>query len=235
MSNNSKNELFFSLSGDQISICLFNSKNGILKKCSNFQFPDRFENDLNFNVTKNLLYNNIKTFEKDNRILISNGILTIQSKKLETIKVCFKSLFDKKKLDIQDIPKFLKGGINEFVNNIKKIEILHILISKYIVNGKEYFKFPNDIKSDEIIFEIDFFCLEKSFFIKVQNLFKACNIQLTQIMSSEYSKKFASKTDISDCIAAKKALEESSLSEVEIIENIDKNRGLYDKIFNLFD
>ena len=54
-------------------------------------------------------------------------------------------------------------------------------------------------------------------------------------MSSEYSKKFASKTDISDCIAAKKALEESSLSEVEIIENIDKNRGLYDKIFNLFD
>ena len=50
------------------------------KKCSNFQFPDRFENDLNFNVIKNLLYNNIKTFEKDNRILISNGILTIQSK-----------------------------------------------------------------------------------------------------------------------------------------------------------
>ena len=134
MSNNTKNELFFSLSEDQISICLFNSKNGNLKKCSNFQFPDRFENDLNFNVIKNLLYNNIKTFEKDNRILISNGILTIQSKKLETITVCYKSLFDKKKLDIQDIPKFLKGGINEFVNNIKKIEILHILISKYIVN-----------------------------------------------------------------------------------------------------
>ena len=68
MSNNSKNELFFSLSGDQISICLFNSKNGILKML-NFQFPDRFENDLNFNVIKNLLYNNIKTFEKDNRYL----------------------------------------------------------------------------------------------------------------------------------------------------------------------
>ena len=70
----------------------------------------------------------------------------------------------KKNLSIQDIPKFLKGGINEFVNNIKKIEILHILISKYIVNGKEYFKFPNDIKSDEIIFEIDFLLREKFFY-----------------------------------------------------------------------
>ena len=54
-------------------------------------------------------------------------------------------------------------------------------------------------------------------------------------MSSEYSKKFASKTDISDCIAARKALEETNLSEVEIIKNTDKNRGLYDKIFGLFD
>ena len=38
MNNNSKNELFFSLSGDQISICLFNSKNGILKNALIFNF-----------------------------------------------------------------------------------------------------------------------------------------------------------------------------------------------------
>ena len=235
MNNKNKNDLFFSLSEDKISICLFSSISGNLKKCSNFQFSDNFENDLNFNVIKNLLYDKIKIFEKDNRILIFNGILTIKSKKLETIKVCYKSIFDKKKLDLQDIAKFLKGGINEFVNNVENFEILHILIRKYIVNGKEYFNLPNDLRSDEIIFEIDFFCLEKKFFKKVQNLFKACNIQLTQIMSSEYSKKFASKTDISDCIAARKALEETNLSEVEIIKNTDKNRGLYDKIFGLFD
>ena len=62
MINNSKNELFFSLSGDQISICLFNSKNGILKKCSNFQFPDRFENDLNFNVIINSAFSSTLDF-----------------------------------------------------------------------------------------------------------------------------------------------------------------------------
>ena len=235
MNNNHKNDFFFSLSDDKISLCLFNSNSGNLEKYYDFQFPDKFENDLNFNVLKNLLYDKIKIFEKDNKILISNGILTIQSVKLETITVCYKSIFDKKKLDFEDIPKFLKGGINKFINSVENIEILHILIRKYIVNGKEYLNLPNDIKSDEIIFEIDFFCLQRSFFLKVQNLFKACNIQLNQIMSSEFSKKFASKTDISDCIAARKALFETSLSEVEIIKNIDKNRGLYDKIFNLFD
>ena len=92
MNNKNKNDLFFSLSEDKISICLFSSISGNLQKCSNFQFSDNFENDLNFNVIKNLLYDKIKIFEKDNRILIFNGILTIKSKKLETIKVCYKSI-----------------------------------------------------------------------------------------------------------------------------------------------
>tara|TARA_B100000989_G_scaffold298892_1_gene290796 strand:- start:3508 stop:4215 length:708 start_codon:yes stop_codon:yes gene_type:complete len=235
MKNKNNNEIYFSLNNDKISICLFDTITGEIKKHCKFKLPGDFENNLNLNILSSLLSNNIKKLERDNGIFLNDGIVLVNSFSLETIQVCYKSIFDKKKIFLSDLPIIIKGGVKEFINNTTEHEILHILINKYIVNDKEYSIFPKNISASEIVLEVDYLCLKKKFHSKVLNLFKASKIEVKQIVSSEYSKSFYSKFDISECVSARKAVNYVNTSEVKIIKNSAKNQSLYNKVFNLFD
>ena len=84
--------------------------------------------------------------------------------------------------------------------------------------------------------------LKKIIFITIQNstvktlnkIFKDCNIEVKKIISYQYSNKFADKSDISPCIAAKKVIDGINPSEVILHKMHSKKQGLFEKMFNFF-
>ena len=120
------------------------------------------------------------------------------------------------------------------IRNNKNCVILHILVDKYIVDGKEYLNFPENVNYKEFIINVRFVTIQNSTAKTLINLFKSCNIEVKKVISHHYSSRFAEKDDISPCIAAKKVIDGINPSEVIIHNLYSKKQGLFEKMFNFF-
>ena len=114
--------------------------------------------------------------------------------------------------------------------------IAHILINKYIIDEKVYDFFPKNIDFKKIILEIEFICLDNNLINKVKSLFQECKIDVKNIISFDYAKKFLNQDkDYTLCVSAKKILNGANQSEVYFMDISSKKPSLFHKIFNFFD
>ncbi len=235
MSNSDYEDFYFGISENKIYICFFENEKTYFKKSINFEIPNTLNNNLNFKIISKLLKNNIRSFEKSLGIFLTKGNISIQSKTYQSILFSTKNIFDEKKLDEKVIANLVKVGTQYFVNYEKKLSIIHIIINRYIVDGKNYNNIPRNIKFKKIILELELICLDKNLINKVSNLFKDCKIEINKIVSFEYAKNFLEEDDKTMCISAKKVLSGINKSEIKIQE-IDQSKSiLFERIFNFFD
>ena len=236
MSNLDYGDFYFGISDNKIYICFFENGKNYFKKSVNFEIPDSLNNNLNFNVISNLIKNNIRRFEKNLGLFLTKGNISIQSKTYQNVIFSTKNIFDEKKLDEKIVSNLVKIGTQYFVNYEKRLSIIHIIINKYIIDGKNYNSMPRNLKFKKIILEIELICLEKDLINKVSNLFKECNIEIKKIVSFEYAKNFLDgEDDNTMCISAKKVLNGVNKSEIMIEENNQSKSTIFHRIFNFFD
>ena len=236
MNNSGKGEFYFGISDKKIHICYFESDKSEFKNSVNFEIPDSISSDLNFKIIFKLLKENIKKLEKKLGIFLNSGNISIQSSSYQSILISVKNIYDKKKLNTEDIGNLIQTGYHHFNINNKNLSIIHIIINKYIIDDKVYKLFPNNIFFKKIVLEIEFICLDQNLINKVKNLFKECNINLNKIVAFDYCQKFFKKDqDTTMCMSARSILKGANVSEVLIKENSNKNPALFDKIFNFFD
>ena len=236
MNSNDKLGFYFGISDTKIYICFFDDEKKKIKNVVQFEIPGNINNNLNFKVILNLLQKNIRKLEKQLGIYLNSGNISVQSKTYQSILFSVKNIFDEKKLDKEVITKIVRSGIQQIYNNDQNLNILHVIIKKYIIDDKVYVFFPKNIKFKKIILEIEFICLDKNFIDKIKNLFNNCKIKVKNIVSYDYATRYLN--DVKDdtmCLSAKKILEGLNRSEVVLIEDTSKNKGLFDKVFNFFD
>ena len=236
MSNSDYEDFYFGISDNKIYICFFEYGKKYFKKSINFEIPDTLNNNLNFKVISNLLKDNIRKFEKSLGLFLTKGNISIQSKTYQSILFSIKNIFDEKKLDEKVIADLVKIGTQYFINFENRLSIIHIIINKYIIDGKNYNNMPNNIKFKKIILEMELICLDKNLVNKVSNLFKECKIEINKIVSFEYAKNFLDdENDETMCMSAKKVLNGVNKSEIKIEEVNQSKSTVFDRIFNFFD
>ena len=120
------------------------------------------------------------------------------------------------------------------MRNNKNCFILHILVDKYIVDGKEYFEFPENLEYKEFIIDVSFITVQNSIVKTLNRLLKDCNIEVKKIISHQYSSRFAENSEISPCAAGKKVIDGINSSEVITHNEFTKKHGLFEKMFNFF-
>ena len=231
MTNKESQSFYLAIIDQKLFINYFNPKNDNSDYQKKYLMPDTFDNNLNLLILTKFISEKIKDFEKYVGSFIEKVIFITDSKH-EQFSLSLKNKYDINRIKETDVVRLINDAKQLIVRNNKDSFILHILVDKYILDGKEYLELPENINYKEFIIEVSFITAKNSIVETFNKIFKECNIEVKKFISYQYSSRFANKTDLSPCIAAKKIVDGINPSEVTIHSQYTKKRGLFEKLFN---
>ena len=233
MINNENQFFYLAIVGQNLHIDYFESKNSYSSYQKNYLMPDTLDDNLNLIVLSKFILEKVKDFEKDVGRFIEK-VYVITDAKYNKFSLSLKNKYDSDKIKETDVVRLISDAKQQISRNNKDFVILHLLVDKYIVDGKEYLEFPENRSYKEFIIQVSFITVQHSTVKTLNKIFKDCNIEVKKIISHQYSSSFAEKSDISPCIAGKKVTDGINPSEVMMYNLYTKKQGLFEKMFNFF-
>ena len=233
MINNENQFFYLAIVGQNLHIDYFESKDSYSSYQKNYLMPDTLDDNLNLIVLSKFVLEKVKDFEKEVGRFIEK-VYVITDAKYNKFSLSLKNKYDSDKIKETDVVRLISDAKQQISRNNKDFAILHLLVDKYIVDGKEYLEFPENRSYKEFIIEISFITVQNSTVKTLNKIFKDCNIEVKKIISHQYSSSFAEKSDISPCIAGKKVIDGINPSEVMTRNLYTKKQGLFEKMFNFF-
>ena len=233
MTNKVFQSFYLAIIGHNLHIDYFNSEDENSHHKKKYLMPDTLDDNLNLTILTKFILEKVKDFEKDVGSFIEKVNL-ITDAKYDQFSLSLKNKFNSNKIKDADVVRLINDAKKLIIRNNKNCFILHILVDKYIVDGKEYFELPENLNYKEFIIDLSFITVQNSIIETLNRVLKDCNIEVKKIISHQYSNRFADKRDTSPCIAGKKVSEGINSSEVITRNVYSKKQGLFEKMFNFF-
>ena len=123
---------------------------------------------------------------------------------------------------------------NQFEKNFQKYEIIHMIISRYIVDEIVHTILPENFDGDNLIIQVNFICLEKKNVERFKEVFSKYEISINKIISHEYLVKLSNISKENIIQIANDTINGSIFNEVFIVKKTLKKRGFFEKFFNFF-
>ena len=233
MTNKVFQSFYLAIIGHNLHIDYFNSEDENSHHKIKYLMPDTLDDNLNFTILTKFILEKVKDFEKDVGSFIEKVNL-ITDAKYDQFSLSLKNKYNSSKIKDTDVVRLISDAKKLINRNNKNCFILHILVDKYIVDGKEYFEFPENLNYEEFIIDLSFITVQNSIVKTLNRILKDCNIEVKKIISHQYSSRFADKRDKSPCVAGKKVIEGVNSLEVITQDDYSKKQGLFEKMFNFF-
>ena len=233
MTNKVFQSFYLAIIGHNLHIDYFNSEDENSHHKKKYLMPDTLDDNLNLTILKKFILEKVKDFEKDVGSFIEKVNL-ITDAKYDQFSLSLKNKYNSNKIKDNDVVRLISDAKKLINRNNKNCFILHILVDKYIVDGKEYFEFPENLNYEEFIIDLSFITVQNSIVETLNRVLKDCNIEVKKIISHQYSSRFADKRDTSPCVAGKKVIEGVNSLEVITQDDYSKKQGLFEKMFNFF-
>ena len=187
-----------------------------------------------FQELANFLDQNIFHIEKTLNYLIQNIYIILEHKEFFPIGISIKK---------QNYGEIIKKNdliysLNEIKNYCKKTlegkKIIHMLIDNYIVDNNCYSSLPENLKSDNFSLDVRFISLPENIFKTLEEILKKYQIAIQQLVEANYIINFDKQSSDNIFLKTKKIIEGSNINEVKLLGKIKKNKGFFERFFNLF-
>ena len=231
--NNLKNDKYFLLIGlNQINFTVLNeNKKIILEK-------KVLTNDLslnqNFENLENFLHQNIFDLEKKLNNYIKEIDLIIDYNDFISVDISTIDNFNNNIDQSINISNSLMNIKDNVINNMHGYNLVHMLINKFIIDGKEYYSIPKENDYESGLFEIRFVCLKSNILKNLKKIFSRYEILVKNVSCFEYVKNYNNSEtdnifDLSDKL--RKGL---NPQEILLTNKSSKNLSFFEKFFNFF-
>ena len=226
MIENSDFEIFLYISKSKYQIFVYdknNSKNLYIDEIKN-------DNEIELNIFSKFIDENIYKIEKLIKNFIRNIILIIEDDKVLEVSISLKKKNYEKNID----QKYLENSLVEvkdiFRENYKDQIIMHMIVAD---NDKieDDFLLNND---SHLFIEINFISIPNNFTSYFDKLLENHQIKITNYMSGEYIKSYFTEDQTELSVIASKLNNGLNNKEVKIISKNAKNKGFFEKFFQLF-
>ena len=156
-----------------------------------FESKDIPKND-NYEEYSKSINTLIREAEKKISTHLENVTVLYDSSEICTIDLSIKKKLDQK-IIFKDVCSSLVLEAKQLIkNSYTNKKVIHIIISKYIINKKDFSKIPSEIPDDlnSVILEIKFICLPYDKYNNVYEIFKKNNLNVLNFFSSSLVKSF---------------------------------------------
>ena len=192
-------------------------------------------NSINYQELDNFLNENIFRIEKKLNNFIKKLIVIID------LDFFFLFQLSIKKKDFENLNnlKSLIHLINEAKVNCKKTiderRIIHLIINNYKINNENYSSLPKDLNTKSLSLDLKFICLSNEIIKNLEEILNKYQISLSQIVDADYISEFFNNKDEENIfLMTRKILSGYNPNEVLLVNKSNKNKGFFEKFFNLF-
>ncbi len=226
-------ETYLSISSSGYEINLYDIKNSKSLYKQNYEFLN-IDKSFDIKFLNNFLDENIFKIEKLIGKFIKNISLIIDIDEINTTYIGIKKKLYKERFNAGDFENILVEVKDIYKKNYQNEKIMHMLLSRLLIDNKEYFSL-NEIKiRDQICVEVEFKSISNKLIIELDEVFKKYQIKIIEYLDGNYIKKFTKNlnTDFYKLVyQIKNGLNEK---EVKIITKKLGKVGIFEKFFQFF-
>jgi hypothetical protein len=224
-------ETYLSISKNKFEIFLFDNKN--LK--SLYQNELKFESSIiDLEKLSKFLDENIFKIEKFAGKFVENIFLMIESDDNLQVNICIK----KKNYDNLINKKTLENTLSEVKDLFKEAYqdqiIMHMIINNYLINNKNYNSYIDNLRSDNLCLEVNFFSISKNMAISLDKILEKYQIKIKHYLNTGYVKNFTKGKNIKIPEMAYMLKNGYNNNEVILVPKNKENIGFFEKFFQLF-
>ncbi len=229
-------DIFLNLSSRKLSIAAFkkfDSSSIFFKEyiCEN----DLNKNELNFDNIDKIIKKNIFEIEKITGSFLNDLYLMIETPKSISISLSLTKNNDAKKIQRKDVQYLIQDAKQQILRTHYDKDIVHIIISNYVINNINYDYLPTDINCKKFSIDIEFICFSKNLIKKLEKLFNNHQIYINKIICSNYAKSVdKNQSCLNICESGLKLTQGINKQEVVIVPRKSEKKGFFEKLFHLF-
>ena len=129
--------------------------------------------------------------------------------------------------------------LNDLKNQCKKTfgnnKIIHIIINNFQIDQKSYSHFPADLKCENFSIDVSFICLSNELISIIEKILNNYQISIDRIVNFNYINDFFKKEPNLDLFKmTKQIISGINPNEVILVPKTIKNKGFFEKFFQLF-
>ena len=171
----------------------------------------------------NFLDENIYKIEKKINNFIKNIILIIEDEKVLDVAISLKKKNYEKYLDQKHLENSLVDVKDVFRENYQDQIIMHMIIVSEVNKN-----------NDCLFLEVNFISIPNSITFYFDKLLEKYQIKISRYMSSDYIKSYFGETENELSMMANKLNNGLNKNEVQLVSKSIKNKGFFEKFFQLF-
>ena len=233
MENDLNFEVFLFFSPKKIILSV-NRKNDLKKIFKNEIFLKNASTQLNFNKLESFLNENIFKVEKILGNFVEKMNIIIETTDFFNLQISMKKNNYNENINSSIILYLIKSAKYQCEKTIQNMRIIHILIDNYLIDNVHFTELPLNQKCKNFSLDISFICLPNELIKDIEKTLKKFQISINQILSASYIDKYVSDTDINFFEMTSKIIDGHNKNEVKLVNKISKNKGFFEKFFNLF-
>ena len=231
MSKDLDNRYFIILNKDKIIFSCLNNENKISFTKSHILISGL--NNL-FGELEKFFKDNLINIEKSLNDYITKVYIIMDLENSLTVNLSIKYNHDSKSINeqtINDLLDILKYQFSKYCDNQK---VIHMMISKLLINGKEKELTNVNETIKNLIIEVKFECLKVQIINIIQQTILKYQISVEKILLADYLRwTFGSQTD--DLVyKANRSINGENINEVKMIKKKPNKKYFFERFFNLF-
>ena len=191
-------------------------------------------NYLNFDRLTFFLNENIFKVEKILGSFIEKINIIVETKDFLNLQISIKKYDYNENINSNVILYLIKSARSQCEKTIKNRKIIHILIDNYYIDDTHFAKLPLNQKCKNFSLDISFICLPDELIKQIVKTLKKFQISINRILSATYIDKFANDRDTNFFKMASKIIGGCNENEIKLINKTLKNKGFFEKFFDLF-
>ena len=188
----------------------------------------------NLDILENFFKNHIFNIEKNLNNYVKDIHLVVDHNDFLYVNLSMKYTSDGIKFNLNQLNSLLVELKNQFKNTIGNYEVIHMVINKFIVDGKTYSQLTEINDYNTIFLEIKFICLKKNIVENLKDVLSKYQIIVRNIICFEYLKGFEDFSERKSLIIAHKVLNGLNQNEIFFSNKNTKNMSFFEKFFSFF-